>query len=81
MLTRGKEQVERSLGGIRGHDQSTLPAIWVVDTNKEHLAVAEAIKLNIPIIAILTPTATRTLVDYPIPGSDDAIRSAPCSPR
>jgi len=52
MLTREKNKLERSLGGIR--DMQKVPsAIWVVDTNKEHLAVAEARKLNIPIIAIL----------------------------
>ena len=51
-------------------------AIWVVDTNKEHLAVAEARKLNIPIIAILDTNCDPDLVDYPIPGNDDAIRSA-----
>jgi small subunit ribosomal protein S2 len=51
-------------------------AIWVVDTNKEHLAVAEARKLNIPIIAILDTNCDPDVVDYPIPGNDDAIRSA-----
>jgi small subunit ribosomal protein S2 len=51
-------------------------AIWVVDTNKEHLAVAEARKLNIPIIAILDTNCDPDEVDYPIPGNDDAIRSA-----
>ena len=50
-------------------------AIWVVDTNKEHLAVAEARKLNIPIIAILDTNCDPDLVDYPIPGNDDAIRA------
>jgi small subunit ribosomal protein S2 len=51
-------------------------AVWIVDTNKEHLAVAEARKLNIPIIAILDTNCDPDLVDYPIPGNDDAIRSA-----
>ena len=51
-------------------------AIWVVDTNKEHLAVGEARKLNIPIIAILDTNCDPDVVDYPIPGNDDAIRSA-----
>ncbi len=75
MLTREKNKLERSLGGIR--DMSKVPsAIWVVDTNKEHLAVAEARKLNIPIIAILDTNCDPDLVDYPIPGNDDAIRSA-----
>jgi small subunit ribosomal protein S2 len=75
MLTREKTKLERSLGGIR--DMSKVPsAIWVVDTNKEHLAVAEARKLNIPIIAILDTNCDPDLVDYPIPGNDDAIRAA-----
>ncbi len=51
-------------------------AVWIVDTNKEHIAVAEARKLNIPIIAILDTNCDPDQVDYPIPGNDDAIRSA-----
>ena len=75
MLTREKNKLERSLGGIR--DMAKVPsAIWVVDTNKEHLAVSEAIKLGIPVIAILDTNCDPDLVDYPIPGNDDAIRSA-----
>jgi small subunit ribosomal protein S2 len=75
MLTREKNKLERSLGGIR--DMVKVPsAVWIVDTNKEHLAVAEARKLNIPIIAILDTNCDPDLVDYPIPGNDDAIRSA-----
>ena len=75
MLTREKNKLERSLGGIR--DMVKIPsAVWIVDTNKEHLAVAEARKLNIPIIAILDTNCDPDLVDYPIPGNDDAIRSA-----
>jgi small subunit ribosomal protein S2 len=75
MLTREKNKLERSLGGIR--DMAKVPsAVWVVDTNKEHLAVAEARKLNIPVIAILDTNCDPDVVDYPIPGNDDAIRSA-----
>jgi len=75
MLTREKNKLERSLGGIR--DMAKVPsAIWVVDTNKEHLAVSEAIKLGIPVIAILDTNCDPDQVDYPIPGNDDAIRSA-----
>jgi small subunit ribosomal protein S2 len=51
-------------------------AVWVVDTNKEHIAVGEARKLGIPVIAILDTNCDPDLVDYPIPGNDDAIRSA-----
>lgn len=75
MLTREKNKLERSLGGIR--DMQKVPsAVWVVDTNKEHLAVSEAIKLGIPVIAILDTNCDPDQVNYPIPGNDDAIRSA-----
>ncbi|MFT4042045.1 MAG: 30S ribosomal protein S2 [Gordonia sp. (in: high G+C Gram-positive bacteria)] len=75
LLTREKNKLERTLGGIR--DMAKVPsAIWVVDTNKEHIAVGEARKLNIPVIAILDTNCDPDLVDYPIPGNDDAIRSA-----
>jgi small subunit ribosomal protein S2 len=51
-------------------------AIWVVDTKKEHIAVDEARKLGIPVIAVLDTNCDPDEVDYPIPGNDDAIRSA-----
>ena len=54
----------------------TPAAVWIVDTYKEHLAVAEARKLNIPVIAILDTNCDPDQVNYPIPGNDDAIRSA-----
>ncbi|MFT3662761.1 MAG: 30S ribosomal protein S2 [Gordonia sp. (in: high G+C Gram-positive bacteria)] len=74
MLTREKNKLERTLGGIR--DMAKVPsALWVVDTNKEHIAVGEARKLNIPVIAILDTNCDPDLVDYPIPANDDAIRS------
>jgi small subunit ribosomal protein S2 len=73
-LRREKEKLETTLGGIR--DMRKLPsAVWLVDTNKEHLAVAEARKLKIPVIAILDTNCDPDQVDYPIPGNDDAIRS------
>ncbi|AEF40030.1 30S ribosomal protein S2 [Hoyosella subflava] len=75
MLTREKTKLERTLGGIR--DMAKVPsAVWIVDTNKEHIAVGEARKLNIPVVAILDTNCDPDLVDYPIPGNDDAIRSA-----
>jgi small subunit ribosomal protein S2 len=75
MLTREMTKLDRTLGGIR--DMAKVPsAIWVVDTNKEHIAVGEARKLNIPVIAILDTNCDPDVVDYPIPGNDDAIRSA-----
>ena len=74
MLTREKEKLERTLGGIR--DMTKVPsAVWIVDTNKEHLAVAEAHKLNIPVVAILDTNCDPDEVDFPIPGNDDAIGS------
>jgi small subunit ribosomal protein S2 len=74
VLRREKDKLERTLGGIR--DMSRLPtAVWVVDTNKEAIAVGEARKLGIPVIAILDSNCDPDLVDYPIPGNDDAIRA------
>ncbi|AHI00658.1 30S ribosomal protein S2 [Kutzneria viridogrisea] len=75
MLTREKDKLEKTLGGIR--DMSKVPsAVWIVDTKKEHIAVGEARKLNIPVVAILDTNCDPDEVDYPIPGNDDAIRSA-----
>ena len=74
VLRREKEKLERTLGGIR--DMQKVPnAIWVVDTNKEHIAVAEAKKLGIPVVAILDTNCDPQDVDHPIPGNDDAIRA------
>jgi small subunit ribosomal protein S2 len=70
-----KDKLERTLGGIR--EMSRVPsAVWIVDTKKEHIAVGEARKLNIPVIAILDTNCDPDEVDYKIPGNDDAIRSA-----
>ncbi|MBE9374368.1 30S ribosomal protein S2 [Saccharopolyspora sp. HNM0983] len=75
MLTREKDKLEKTLGGIR--DMSRVPsAVWIVDTKKEHIAVGEARKLGIPVVAILDTNCDPDEVDYPIPGNDDAIRSA-----
>jgi small subunit ribosomal protein S2 len=74
VLSREREKLERTLGGIR--DMAKLPsAIWIVDTKKEHIAIAEAKKLGIPVVAILDTNCDPDEVDYPIPGNDDAIRS------
>jgi len=74
VLRREKDKLERTLGGIR--DMSKVPsAIWIVDTKKEHLAVDEARKLGIPVVAILDTNCDPDEVDYKIPGNDDAIRS------
>jgi small subunit ribosomal protein S2 len=73
-LRRERDKLDRSLGGIR--DMSKVPsAIWVVDTKKEHIAVSEARKLGIPVVAILDTNCDPDEVQYPIPGNDDAIRS------
>jgi small subunit ribosomal protein S2 len=73
-LRRERDKLERSLGGIR--DMARIPsAIWVVDTKKEHIAISEARKLGIPVIAILDTNCDPDEVNYPIPGNDDAIRS------
>lgn len=74
MMEREKNKLQRSLGGIR--DMAKLPsAIWVVDTKKEHLAIAEARKLNIPVVAVLDTNCDPDEVDYGVPGNDDAIRA------
>lgn len=73
-LRREKDKLAKSLGGIR--DMARVPqAVWIVDTKKEHLAIDEARKLRIPVIAILDTNCDPDEVDYPIPGNDDAIRS------
>ncbi len=74
VLRREKDKLVRTLGGIR--DMNKIPsAVWVVDTNKEHIAVGEAHKLGIPVIAILDSNCDPDVVDFPIPGNDDAIRA------
>ncbi|MCT1428704.1 MULTISPECIES: 30S ribosomal protein S2 [Corynebacterium] len=74
MLNRERAKLERVLGGIS--DMAKTPsALWIVDTNKEHIAVKEARKLNIPVVAILDTNCDPDEVDFPIPGNDDAIRS------
>jgi small subunit ribosomal protein S2 len=73
-MKREYTKLQRTLGGIR--DMAKLPsAVWIVDTKKEHLAVDEAKKLGIPVVAILDTNCDPDDVDYPIPGNDDAIRS------
>ncbi|WP_395726744.1 30S ribosomal protein S2 [Nakamurella sp.] len=75
LLTREKEKLAKTLGGIR--DMAKVPsAVWIVDTKKEHIAVGEARKLNIPVVAVLDTNCDPDEVDYPVPGNDDAIRSA-----
>ena len=74
MLTRERTKLERVLGGIA--EMTRIPsALWIIDTNKEHIAVSEAHKLNIPVVAILDTNCDPDVVDFPVPGNDDAIRS------
>jgi small subunit ribosomal protein S2 len=74
MLTREKEKLERALGGIK--EMGGLPdIIFVIDTVKEKLAIEEANKLGIPVIAVVDSNADPEGVTYPIPGNDDAIRA------
>jgi small subunit ribosomal protein S2 len=74
MMRREHDKLLKTLGGIR--DMAKVPsAVWIVDTKKEHLAVDEARKLHIPIVAILDTNCDPDEVDYRIPGNDDAIRS------
>lgn len=69
-----RDKLEENLGGIK--DMRTLPgALFVVDPKKEHLAVAEARSLNIPIVAIVDTNCDPDEIDYVIPGNDDAIRA------
>ena len=73
-LTRNRDKLERTLGGIK--DMAGLPdIIFVVDTVKEHLAVAEAKTLGIPVVAIVDSNSDPSDITYPIPGNDDAIRA------
>ena len=74
VLSREKDKLEKTLGGIR-EMQKVPSAVWIVDTKKEHIAVGEARKLHIPVVAILDTNCDPDEVDYKIPGNDDAIRS------
>src|SRR6202167_4318466 len=72
--TRELEKLQRNLGGIRGLDR--LPdAIFVIDTKKEHIAVTEANKLGLPVVAVVDTNCDPDVITHVIPGNDDAIRS------
>jgi small subunit ribosomal protein S2 len=73
-VEREKEKLEKSLGGIK--EMARLPgAVFVVDTKKESIAVAEAKKLNIPVFGIIDTNSDPDPIDYPIPANDDAFKS------
>ena len=74
MLDREREKLERNLGGVK--DLSRLPgALFVVDPKKEHIAIHEAVRLGIPVIAVVDTNCDPDGIDFVIPGNDDAIRS------
>jgi small subunit ribosomal protein S2 len=73
-LTRERDKLERSLGGIK--DMGGQPdLLFVIDTNKEDIAIAEANKLGIPVLAVLDSNSSPEGIAYPIPGNDDALRA------
>ena len=73
-MARERDKLDRSLGGIA--EMNKLPdMIFIIDTNVEDLAVKDALKLNIPIVAILDTNSDPTGIDFPIPGNDDARRA------
>ncbi|MBB3065875.1 MULTISPECIES: 30S ribosomal protein S2 [Limibacillus] len=73
-LTRERDKLERALGGIK--DMGGLPdVIFVIDTNKEHLAIEEANRLNIPVVGVLDSNSDPAGITFPIPGNDDALRA------
>merc|ERR1712178_637996 len=69
-----KDKLQRSLGGI-AEMKKTPDLVFIIDTNYESLAIAESVKLGIPIIAILDSNSNPDNIDYPMPGNDDARRS------
>ncbi len=74
ILSRELEKLQRNLGGIRG--LSRMPdAVFIIDTKKEHIAVTEANKLGMPIVAVVDTNCDPDLIQYVIPGNDDAIRA------
>ena len=73
-LTRERDKLHRALGGIK--EMGALPDIlFVIDTNREQLAIREAVKLQIPVVAILDSNSDPQGITYPIPGNDDAMRA------
>ena len=74
LLTRELEKLQKNLGGIRGMNKRP-DVIFILDTKKEHIAVTEANKLKIPVVAVVDTNVDPDVIQYPIPGNDDAIRA------
>jgi small subunit ribosomal protein S2 len=74
LLSRELEKLQKNLGGIRGMNRRP-DAVFILDTKKEHIGVTEANKLGIPVIAVVDTNVDPDVVQYPIPGNDDAIRA------
>jgi len=73
-MTRQRDKLERALGGIK--DMGGLPdVVFVIDTIKENIAIAEATKLGVPVIAIVDSNSNPEGITYPVPGNDDAARA------
>ena len=79
-LRREKDKLEQSLGGIKA--MRKLPdAIFVIDPKQEEIAVKEASKLGIPVVAVIDTNCDPDMIDYKVPGNDDAIRAIRCFAR
>jgi small subunit ribosomal protein S2 len=74
LLSRELEKLQKNLGGIRGMNKRP-DAVFILDTKKEHIGVTEANKLGIPIIAVVDTNVDPDVIQFPIPGNDDAIRA------
>jgi small subunit ribosomal protein S2 len=74
LLSRELEKLQRNLGGIRSMAKRP-DAVFILDTKKEHIAVTEANKLHIPVIAVVDTNVDPDIIQFPIPGNDDAIRA------
>ena len=74
LLGRELEKLQKNLGGLRGMSKRP-DAVFILDTKKEHIAVTEANKLKIPVIAVVDTNVDPDVVQFPIPGNDDAIRA------
>jgi small subunit ribosomal protein S2 len=74
LLTRELEKLQKNLGGMRGLEKRP-DAVFVLDTKKEQIAVTEANKLKIPVVAVVDTNVDPDVIQFPVPGNDDAIRS------